>query len=116
MKVTKEKHVAEYILLDPSEQRLQDYDTVRTASGGITAGYKCAASLVTAAGEPGSLVPQSDCEVKFETTRFVIWDLPVPVADDTADLDTLESCDFNACSFNAAAATPLCCYYPGTYL
>ena len=66
----------------------------------MTAAYTCGVSLVTTAGEPGSLVPQDECEIKFDTERPAVWDLPVPITG-AADGDSLYGCGYNACEFDA---------------
>ena len=66
----------------------------------MTAAYTCGVSLVTTAGEPGSLVPQDECEIKFDTERPAVWDLPVPITGAPGG-DSLYDCGYNACEFVA---------------
>lgn len=79
-KVTKDTHVAEYLLVDP-EVILMDFEEAREESGGITARFVCDASLETYVESPGSLEYRDECGViTFETTRPAVFDLPVPSA------------------------------------
>jgi len=66
----------------------------------MTAAYTCGVSLVTTAGEPGSLVPQDECEIEFDTERPAVWDLPVPITG-APEGESLSDCGYNACEFDA---------------
>jgi len=100
---TKEKHVAEYILLD-TDTRTSDYATVREASGTITASFQCDVSFVTMAGEPGSLATQDGCEITFDAERPKEWLIPVPVSGGVSrcpEDERLSACDYSACELDA---------------
>ena len=79
VKATKTTHTTEYFLFEP-EVILSDYMAARNSSSGLTADYYCGASLVTTAGEKGSLEPQEKCgAISFDkTSRPVVWEIPVP--------------------------------------
>ena len=97
-------HTAEYILIEP-DVILSDYDTARGAnSGSITAAFTCDVSLVTKADEPGSLDPQEDCVITFDSTRPLVWEIPVPLAGDGSfgRGKSLKGCGFNACEFKVS--------------
>ncbi|CAJ1966872.1 unnamed protein product [Cylindrotheca closterium] len=101
---TKEKHVSEYILVETDTMEI-DYAAARGASDNITASFKCDASLVTAAGEPGSLSAQDGCEIAFDSKRPEEWSIPVPVSGGSSRCDTserLSGCDFTACELDAS--------------
>ncbi len=97
-------HTAEYILFEP-EVILSDYDTAREDSGSITAAFTCGVSLVTRAEDAGSLDPQEDCVITFDSARPLVWDIPVPLAGDGSlgSGKNLKECGFNACEFKTKA-------------
>ena len=102
--VTQEKHVAEYILMD-SDTLKADYPAVREASGTATASFECDMSFVTTAGEPGSLTPQDECEVTFDSERPKEWSIPVPVSGGASRCpgdERLSACDYSACELDAS--------------
>ena len=79
---------------------LTDFKTARSLSGGITSDFSCYASLVTNAGEPGSLEKQNECgAIEYEETHPHLWDIPVPISM-TPSNTILTECDFNACKVN----------------
>ncbi len=95
-------HTAEYILFEP-EVTLTDYDEAREANGGgITAAYTCGVSLVTTAGNAGSLDAQEGCVITFDSARPLEWDIPVPISGDGSlgRGKSLKGCGFNACEFD----------------
>ena len=94
-------HTAEYILFDP-EVLLSDYDAARDASGSITAAFTCGVSLVTKAEDAGSLDPQDNCVIAFDTARPIVWEIPVPlVGDGSLEIGpSLVECGFDACEFD----------------
>jgi hypothetical protein len=94
-----EHHVAEYILFDGTTT-LTDYVAAREASGAVTASFTCDVSLVTTAGEPGSLAPQEGCVIGFDAERPVVWNLPVPISGGINGDLILSDCGYNACVFN----------------
>ena len=79
---------------------MSDFDTARQASGKITANYDCDASLVTTAGDPGSLAQQSNCVIEFEDSRPAEWDIPVPNPDKMTGDFVFTGCDYNACEID----------------
>ena len=98
VKATPASHVAEFFLVS-AETLLQSYEDAVSESDKITANFYCGSSLVTTAGEKGSLVRNTECSViEFAPTRPVEWSIPFPVQS-TSELDTLTGCDFNACVF-----------------
>jgi len=96
-KVTHEKHVAEHINANYSpdypiasstrlhfEGRYKGDESVISqpygkfhAEGRVTAPFYCKDSLVTIAGEKGSLVEQDECEIKFLDSRPASLSTPV---------------------------------------
>ena len=103
VKATKLSHTAEYFHNSPSTI-LSNYSAARAASGKIVADFFCGASLVTTAGQKGSLVRQPRCSaIQFESSRPSVWSAPFPSAG-TSFLPTLRNCDFNACTFQQSAA------------
>ena len=89
----------EFIHIEP-EDIVSDFETVRNVSGGITANFKCGASLKTEAGAPGSLEKQDTCIIEFDTTRPTVWSLPVSQIDDTSGGSLLTDCGYDACEFD----------------
>jgi len=83
---------------------LSDYDEVRSVSGSITSKFTCGASLVTEAGSPGSLDKQDECVIEFESTRPIVWNLPVPEAEDVSGGSLLSGCGYDACEFDASSS------------
>jgi hypothetical protein len=76
---------------------LLDFDAARDVSGMITSDFYCGSSLVTTAGQKGSLVEQESCgAIAFDTERPFFWDIPVPVAPIVGS-SRLTGCNFNAC-------------------
>lgn len=57
-------------------------------------------SLVTTAGEMGSLIPQEDCVIGFDSARPLVWDIPVPISDGMNGGSVLSDCGYNACEFS----------------
>jgi hypothetical protein len=93
--------VAEYIAIS-QEDILRNYDDARAASGKITSEFFCDASLVTTAGQPGSMEKQESCSAtKFDASRPFFWDIPVEVLPVVAN-DPFTRCGFNACIANIA--------------
>lgn len=106
VKATKTKHIAEYILFD-GNTTLSDYDEARNASGSITAAHTCDISLVTTAGKPGSLEPNNECVIKYDSSRPLVWGIPVPISEDGSltNQKNLTNCGYNACVFNTTRVT-----------
>ena len=105
VKATKATHTVEYFHNTPSTL-LSNYDAARAASGKIVANYFCGVSLVTTAGQKGSLVRQPSCSaIEFESSRSPIWSAPFPSTSSSVLLPTLKKCDFNACTFQQVAGT-----------
>jgi len=78
VKATKETHTTEYFHVD-ALNTVSDYATARSSSGGITSDFYCGASLITYAGEQGSLEKQADCGViTFSAERPAEWSISVP--------------------------------------
>ena len=99
-----DEHVAEYILVESDTMEI-NYAAARGASGNITASFKCDTSLVTTAGEPGSLSAQDDCEIAFASKRPEEWSIPVPVSGGSSRCDTserLSDCGYTACELDAS--------------
>ena len=82
---------------------MTDFQAARDISGKITANYVCNASLVTTAGEPGSLVQQNDCIIEFDEDRPSQWDIPVPITDGMSGDFVLTGCDYNACELDLSS-------------
>ena len=99
VKATPTSHVAEYFLVSATTL-LQNYDDAVRESGKITANFYCGSSLVTTAGDKGSLVRNTECSaIQFASSRPLEWNIPFP-AQSTNELVTLTGCDFNACIYN----------------
>lgn len=107
VKVTPEKHVAEYFLF--TEETMQtDYESAREESGGITASVDCVASLETRAGEKGSLDRSDECSaIEFDSARPSFWNLPVPIRD-YPNYKPLINCDFRGCVYDEPTEGELC--------
>lgn len=86
---------AEFFLFTP-ETILSDYETARAASGKETADFFCDASMVTTAGQKGSMEKQADCgAIEFLRERPFWWNIPVPPMAPKGPM--LTGCDYNAC-------------------
>jgi len=80
VKATKETHTTEYFHVD-AVNTVSDYATARSSSEGITSDFYCGASLITYAGEQGSLEKQADCGViTFSAERPAEWSISVPAS------------------------------------
>jgi hypothetical protein len=96
-----DSHTAEYFGI-AAKDILSDYETARQASGGITAAYKCLASLETQAEVPGSLERMDDCSViTFVSERPAAYDLPVPLTIPLSG-EALTQCGYMGCVFSAS--------------
>jgi hypothetical protein len=85
---------------------LLDFEDARDASGMITSDFYCGSSLVTTAGQKGSLVEQESCgAVEFDSERPFFWDIPVPIAP-IVGTSRLTGCNFNACEASVKAKAP----------
>jgi PhoD-like phosphatase len=99
VKATKTTHTAEYIRIDP-ETILSNFTVARAARNGITAKFTCGASLVTTAGQRGSLVKQPACgAIAFDSIRPAEWSIPYPLNHTNTGLKKLQHCNMNACQF-----------------
>lgn len=95
--VTKESHITEYFNILP-EDILRNYTEARAVSGNITSSYFCGTSLVTTAGQKGSLVEQDKCSaIEFETTRSELFEIPVPTNGPAASSTELTDCGVMGC-------------------
>jgi hypothetical protein len=98
VKATATSHTTEYFHVTKTTL-LQSYATAYSESGKITANFYCGSSLMTTAGEKGSLVNNAECSViEFDISRPKEWDIPF-VSDSTSQLITLVGCDCNACTY-----------------
>lgn len=80
------------------ENILTNYEDARAASGGITADFFCGSSLVTTAGQPGSLVESDACSaITFDSSRPALWDIPVPTGSNTVTSPPLVGCGKDGC-------------------
>ena len=105
VKATKTTHTVEYIH-NTRATLLTNYSAARAASGKIVADFYCGASLVTTAGQKGSLVRQPSCSaIQFESTRSPLWAAPFIRSSTSIFTPTLKNCDFNACTFVQSSGT-----------
>jgi hypothetical protein len=84
---------------------LLDFDAARIVSGKITSDFYCGASLVTTAGQKGSLEQKSCGAVEFDSARPFFWDIPVPIAP-IVGTSRVTGCNFNACKVSAPTPKP----------
>ena len=76
---------------------LLDFDKAREVSGKITSDFYCGSSLLTTAGQKGSLVEQESCgAIEFDSERPFFWDIPVPMTP-IVGTQRITGCNFNAC-------------------
>ena len=99
------KQSAEYIYVNQTNMLL-DFDAARAASGKITSNYFCGSSLVTTAGQKGSLVEEECGAIEFDSERPFFWDIPVPITT-LVGTARVTGCNFNACKASGAQTKPV---------
>lgn len=98
----KDTHTTEFFVVS-QETVLTDFSDARAASGKITADFLCDASLVTTAGDKGSLEKATACSaIEMDSSRPFWWNIPVPPMKPEGPL--LQDCTFNACQADLPAA------------